>query len=76
MIAKVKMRKIGRSFGVILPKYVAQELGFSEGESLLLQKATDGRYYITRLDPEIEEHLRIARKGFVKYGNVLRESAK
>jgi putative addiction module antidote len=76
MITEIKVRKIGNSLGLILPKEATHELDVSEGASLYLCKAPEGRYYLTAYDPEFDKQMEIARKGMRKYRNTLRELAK
>jgi putative addiction module antidote len=76
MPTEVKVRKIGNSLGLLLPKEVALDLDVQEGASLFLCKAPEGRFYLTAYDPEFEKQMAIARKGMRKYRNTLRELAK
>ena len=76
MMTEVKVRKIGNSLGLLLPKETAQELDVTEGESLFLCRAPEGRFYLTPYDPEFDKQMAIAKKGMRKYRNTLRELAK
>jgi putative addiction module antidote len=76
MTTEIKVRKIGNSIGLLLPKETAQELGIAEGESLFLCRAPEGRFYLTAYDPEFDKQMVIARKGMRKYRNTFRELAK
>jgi len=76
MVAEIKVRKVGNSLGLLLPKEAVQELNVAEGESLHLCKAPDGRFYLTAYDPEFERQMEIAREGMRRYRNTLRELAK
>jgi putative addiction module antidote len=76
MTTEMKVRKIGNSLGLLLPKETAQELDVAEGESLFLCRAPEGRFYLTAYDPEFDKQMVIARKGMRKYRNTLRELAK
>jgi putative addiction module antidote len=71
----LKIRKIGNSVGVILPKEVLAELNVGEGDSLFLSK-TQGGYQVRTSDPEFERQMEIARGVMKEYRDVLRELAK
>lgn len=72
---KLKIRPVGTSAGVILPKNVLAHLGVREGDDLFLVETPNG-YEVTPYDPEFEKQLESARKGMDKYKNTLRELAK
>ena len=74
-MVKLKVRKIGTSSGVILPKDALSHLGVNEGDELFLVESPGG-YEVTPYDPEFETQLAIARKGMKAYRNTLRELAK
>lgn len=76
MQTELKVRKIGDSLGILLPKDVALELQIQEGTSLLLSKAPEGRFYLSPSDAEFARQMEIAREGIRKYPNTLRELAK
>lgn len=72
---KLKVRAVGTSAGVILPKDALAHLGVREGSELYLVETPNG-YEITPYDPEFERQLESARKGMDAYKNTLRELAK
>lgn len=74
-MVKLKIRAVGTSAGVILPKDALTHLGVREGDSLFLVETPNG-YEVTPYDPEFEKQLEIARKGMDAYKNTLRELAK
>lgn len=74
-MVKLKVRKIGTSAGVILPKEALKHLGVAEGDSIFLVESPTG-YEVTPYDPEFEKQLEIARKGIKGFKNTLRELAK
>ena len=74
-MVKLKVRKIGTSAGVILPKEALKHLGVAEGDTIFLVESPNG-YEVTPYDPEFEEQLEIARKGMKNYKNTLRELAR
>jgi len=76
MLIEIKVRKIGNSLGLLLPKEAAIELKAEEGSSLFLAKAPEGRFYLTPFDPEFEKQMKIAKQGIRRYRNTLRQLAK
>ena len=73
---KLKVRKIGNSLGVLLPKEATDAMNVEEGAFIHIAKAPDGRYYITPFDPDFEQDMALAREGIRRYRNTLRELAK
>jgi len=71
----LKIRKIGNSTGVILPKDVLAELGVEEGDELTLTKTPDG-FAIGNRDAKFKRTMEIAEKFMKQYRNTLRELAK
>ena len=61
-MVKLKVRAVGTSAGVILPKETLNHLGVSEGDDLFLLETPNG-YEVTPYDPEFERQLESARKG-------------
>ena len=74
-MVKLKVRKVGTSAGVLLPKEALKHLGVEEGDTLFLVESASG-YEVTSYDPEFERQLEIARTGMDSYKNTLRELAK
>ncbi|MDF0667150.1 MAG: AbrB/MazE/SpoVT family DNA-binding domain-containing protein [Nitrospira sp.] len=72
----LKIRKVGNSLGLVLPREVLSRLKLNEGDKIFLTEAPDGGYRITQYDPEFEKQMDIARKGMAKYRNTLRALAK
>jgi len=72
----LKVRQIGNSLGVVLPKEVLARLNLSEGDSVFVTEAPDGGMRITPYDPAFEDQMRAAREGMASYRNTLRELAK
>jgi putative addiction module antidote len=76
MQTEIKVRKVGNSLGLLLSKEAAMELNVDVGTSLYLSKAPEGRFYLTRFDPEFARQMAIAKEGIRRYSNTLRELAK
>ncbi len=72
----LKVRKIGNSLGVVLPKETLAQLGVGEGDELIVSEAPNGEMRITRGEVDLDRQLEAARKGMKRYRNALRELAK
>ncbi len=76
MLVETKIRKIGNSLGVVLPKEALQAMNVEEGTILYLTESTDGSMRVTPAKPGFSDMMEIAEKGMKKYRNALRELAK
>jgi putative addiction module antidote len=74
-IMQLKVRKIGNSLGVILPREVASRLKVSDGDSLALTEMPSG-YKLTPYDARIARQVEAGEKIMKRYRNTLRELAK
>jgi len=72
MTLKLKVRKLGNSLGLVLPKEAAAVLNVEEGDQLYITEAPGG-FRITATDPEFAKQMEIAEKGMRRYRNALRE---
>jgi len=72
---KLKIRRVGNSAGVTLPKQVLAALRVREGDSLVLTESPDG-FRLTPYGTEIEDELKVFEEGRRKYRRALRELAK
>lgn len=72
----LKIRKVGNSLGVVLPRPVLNRLHIEDGDSIYLTEAPDGSYRITSYDPEFQKHMQLAEKGMIRYRNTLRALSK
>lgn len=72
----LKIRKVGNSFGVILPKEALSRLKLSEGGTLYLTEAADGGYRLTPYDEEFRQQMEEAERIMARDRDVLRELAK
>jgi putative addiction module antidote len=75
-MTQLKVRPVGNSLGVVLPREVLARLNLKNGDSLHLTEAPDGSMRITPYDPKFEAQMRLAREGMGKFRNPLRELAK
>lgn len=68
----LKIRKIGNSAGVTIPKEALAALHVAEGDRLVLTKSPDG-FQVTPYDPEFADSLAAFERTRRKYRNALRE---
>jgi len=79
MVIELKLRKIGNSVGVVLPKEALAKLNIEEGDSLCLSDAPDGGLRLTPVTEghgEFAEQMKAAEDVIRRYRNTLRELAK
>jgi len=72
---ELKLRKVGNSVAVILPKHVRQKMGVKENDAVYLTETPDG-YRISPYDPEFARQMELARKVQAKHRDALHELAK
>lgn len=72
----LKIRPVGNSLGVVLPKEMLSRLNVKEGDMLHLTEAPDGSMRITPYNPDFDAQMRLAEEGMARYRNTLRELAK
>lgn len=71
---KLKIRKIGNSYGVTLPKELLEKLGVREGDELFALATANG-VELTALDPDFEQALSAGRDFMNKYPNAMKKLA-
>jgi putative addiction module antidote len=71
----LKIRKIGNSLGVVLPKETLARLRVGEGDELQVTETETG-LHLHRRDDEFKEHMRLVEKIMARYPNTLRALAK
>jgi putative addiction module antidote len=79
MVLRLKLRKVGNSMGVVLPKEAIAKLDLHEGDSLCLTDAPDGGLRVTPMVEGKEDFAKQMEKaeGIIRrYRNTLRELAK
>ena len=72
---ETKIRKVGNSLGVTLPKNVVDELHLKDGDTLSIE-TTNGNLQLKPLDVEFEDWAEAYRQANVDYKDVLKELAK
>ncbi len=76
MAIELKLRRVGNSLGVVLPKEALARLKVEEGQSVYLTEAPDGAYRVTSGNPEFNRQMAVAQSIIGRYRNALRELAK
>lgn len=76
MPIETKVRKIGNSYGIVLPKEALQALKVEEGASLYLTEAPNNTLNINPERPGFNEKMRMAEDLMQRYRNTYRELAK
>lgn len=74
-VIETKLRAVGNSTGVVLPKEVLADLKLEQGDRVFLIKTDDG-YRLSPYDASLAEQLEAAEIGMKAYRNALRELAK
>jgi putative addiction module antidote len=72
---KLKLRAVGTSTGVILPKELLHRLRVKKDDSIFAVETPDG-YLLTPYDPEVEEQVRLGLEIMAKRRNIFRALAK
>ncbi|HEY5778989.1 MAG TPA: AbrB/MazE/SpoVT family DNA-binding domain-containing protein [Terrimicrobiaceae bacterium] len=75
MTLELKIRKVGNSLGIVLPKEVLAHLKLEEGDALTLTEAQDG-VRLTASNPEFAKSMAVFESLNRRYRNALRELAK
>ena len=76
MTIETKIRKIGNSLGIILPKEALQQLNGKEGQAVYLTEGSEGSVNINPNSPDFQEIMKMAEEGMDQYRNALKELAK
>ena len=76
MVLELKVRKVGNSVGVILPKQALAHLQVEEGDTVNVTDAADGSLRISPHRPEVARQLAVVQDVLKRYRNTLRELAK
>ncbi|MBL0898285.1 MAG: AbrB family transcriptional regulator [Reyranella sp.] len=75
-MVELKVRKLGNSLGVVLPKEVVARLNTGEGQRLHLTEAPEGGYRLIPYDPDFDAKMAKAEDIIKRYPNTLRVLAK
>jgi putative addiction module antidote len=75
-MVELKVRKIGNSLGVVLPKEAVTRLRADEGDRLFLIEGPHGSYQLSAYDPVFEKKMSKAEDIVRRYRNTLHVLAK
>jgi len=73
---ELKVRKIGNSLGVVLPKEAVNRLQAGDGDRLYLVEAPNGGYQLTPYDPAFDKKMKKAEDIISRYRNTLHALSK
>jgi putative addiction module antidote len=76
MVLELKLRKVGNSVGVVLPKEALARLNSGEGGTLVLTDAPDGSFRLASDQSDFGQQMKAAEDIIRRYRNTLRELAK
>ena len=72
----LKIRKVGNSLGLVLPKEVISRLRTAEGQDVFLLEGPNNTYRITPFDPAFAQKMEKAEEIMARYRNTLHVLAK
>ena len=72
---KLKLRPLGTSTGIIVPREMLVRLRVKEQDELFAVETPEG-YLLTPYDPEVEKQLKVGREFMSKYRDSFRALAK
>ena len=67
----LKVRKVGNSLGLVLPKEVVSRLRTREGKEVFLLEGPNNTYRLTPFDPAFQEKMEKAEDIMSRYRNTL-----
>lgn len=76
MTLELKLRKVGNSVGVVLPKEALARLNVEEGDTVYLTETTDGSFRVTANNPGFAQKMKVAERLSRRYRHALKELAK
>ena len=76
MVIELKLRKVGNSLGVVLPKEALARLHAGEGDTLVFSDSPDGGFRVTPDKNDFAHQMEAAEGVARRYRNALSELAK
>ena len=76
MVLELKLRKIGNSVGLVLPKEALAHLKAGEGDEVLLTESPDGGLRLNTSNATVSRQMKAVQSIMDRYRNTLRELAK
>jgi putative addiction module antidote len=74
-MATLKLKAVGTSTGVVIPKEMLHRLKVERGDSLFVIETPEG-YLLTPYDPAVEEELKLGREFMREYRETFKALAK
>ncbi|MGA2751269.1 MAG: AbrB family transcriptional regulator [Verrucomicrobiota bacterium] len=76
MVLELKLRKVGKSIGLVLPNEALARLNAGDGDAVYLTDTTDGGFRLTASNPEFARKLKATESLSRRYRHALKELAK
>ncbi len=76
VMISLKIRKVGNSLVLILPREVINHLRVEDGDRLFLTEAPERSYRLTPYEPEFDIQMKLTEEGMARYRNTLYSLAK
>jgi len=76
MILELKLRKVGNSVGIILPKEALAHLNVGEGDSVTMTEGPEGSVHLSPHKAEVARQMEVVQDVMKRYRHTLRELAK
>ena len=76
MTFELKLRKIGNSVGVVLPKEALAQLRVAEGDTLYATEGPDDTLRLSAANAEVTRQMEVVQNVMKRYRHALRELAK
>jgi len=76
MVLDLKVRKVGNSLGIILPKEALAHLNIAEGDTICATESPDGTLRLITSRPAVVKQLEAAQSILKRYRHTLQELAK
>ena len=76
MTLELKLRKVGNSVGLVLPKEALARMNVEEGDAIFLTETTDGGFRISGSNPDFAKKMKVAESLSRRYRHALKELAK
>jgi putative addiction module antidote len=76
MVLELKLRKVGNSVGMVLPKEALARLNADDGDAVYLTDTIDGGFRITATNPQFAHKMKVAEGLSRRYRHALKELAK
>ncbi len=76
MVLELKLRKVGNSVGLVLPKEALARLNAEDGDAVYLTDMTDGAFRLTANNPEFVRKMKAAESLNRRYRHALKALAK